>query len=788
MKKLPPEGMMEEDLGEAIAQKIKSQSVAVDQYSITDALQELDRTIPETEQGQCSCLGISALTNPALNNAMRTTMFTSHINQFVAQIDAEPPFIFTTAENTAGKHSNSYKQVKCKKEVYRKIVKFDGLVEKPTVYVIFFYDEVNDEYTVETRKPCIDLTENFGYEVNNEFMDQLKEGDTVKEGDVLWKSESYDEAMNFGYGQNVTIMYTLDPFTSEDACVASQFLHEQMNSIEVETIDIKLNTNVFLLNLYGDREHYKVLPNIGENIKGQILAAARPLYNNQILYDFKKSNLSRTFSSDTKYYLNGNYEVVDMTIYNNNDKLVKNIFNEQINEYILAQDEYYSEIRQVCGEIMRSGSKYSRDIEYYYKRAGEMIDTKKKWKEKDSAFSNMMIRVQVRRIAGLEKGQKLSPRYGNKSVVAVIRPNDAMPYTADGRRVDLMFNLLAITNRTTAMPLYELLMTSICWKAREKMATLPTLEAKEALCFELVGDFNPSQKRKMYKTYSKLSHKEKENYIIDVIEEGLYLHEKPMFAEVALFKRTLRVMEKYDWIMSDTIYVNQWGRKIKCMRKAFIGDMYVMKLKQSDRRGYSSRNTGAVDILGLPTRRYKSRSHMEQTSSTAIRFGEYETLNFSIGLLPEDIAIFHALYRSSIKGRKDLFEATLTHKKLGPALDDVYISRAAEIYKVKMKALGIGVDFRSDDHEIHPLDDQKISMHLINKRHYLCTNYQAYIIKKEQELRQAVMDMNPCITTIELNTKLKEMLKNTFALNNIQYDEDGNLLIDSIGSLEDDED
>ena len=29
------------------------------------------------------------------------------------------------------------------------------------------------------------------------------------------------------------------------------------------------------------------------------------------------------------------------------------------------------------------------------------------------------------------------------------------------------------------------------------------------------------------------------------------------------------------------------------------------------------------------------------------------TRNFSIGLLPEDIAIFHALYRTSIKGRGD---------------------------------------------------------------------------------------------------------------------------------------
>ena len=33
-------------------------------------------------------------------------------------------------------------------------------------------------------------------------------------------------------------------------------------------------------------------------------------------------------------------------------------------------------------------------------------------------------------------------RYGNKSVVSEIRPDDEMPYTHDGRKVELLLNLL----------------------------------------------------------------------------------------------------------------------------------------------------------------------------------------------------------------------------------------------------------------------------------------------------------------------------------------------------------
>ena len=45
-----------------------------------------------------------------------------------------------------------------------------------------------------------------------------------------------------------------------------------------------------------------------------------------------------------------------------------------------------------------------------------------------------------------------------------------------------------------------------------------------------------------------------------------------------------------------------------------------MKLKQSDRRGFSARSTGALDIKSLPTRSFKKKAHQERISSSCIRF------------------------------------------------------------------------------------------------------------------------------------------------------------------------
>lgn len=224
------------------------------------------------------------------------------------------------------------------------------------------------------------------------------------------------------------------------------------------------------------------------------------------------------------------------------------------------------------------------------------------------------------------------------------------------------------------------------------------------------------------------------------------------------------------------------------MRKATVGWMYILKLKQTDRRGYSARNTGAVDITGLPTRRHRSRSHLEQTSSTAIRFGSYETLNFSIGLLPEDIAILHALYRTSIKGRGDFLKAIVTDTPLDVALDDYYVSRAAEIMNVKFKALGIEGRIIDEDASIIPLNDEELRPHSIHGKEVLCTNFQFFVSEKYDLIRNEILERRPFITTNELFQEIQKEFKKRYRITNLSLDESGELDLSKISVLDSIED
>lgn len=375
----------------------------IQKYSTVEELHKADNTL----QGSPSLLGMTMLTYPNYINSMRSTMFTSHLKQFLNLLNPDFPHVFTNNENLVGKYNAGYKKAHHDLKVYRKIAKFEDLVDTPKIYKLFVFDKETQTYDVIERSVCEDLTENFGYDYINDAIDSFNEGDTISKDTVMYRSTSYDEDMNYAYGRNVTIAYTLDPYTSEDAAVASRSLTEKFTSIETETMKIGLNNNDYLINLFGNKKHFQPLPEIGQKISDRI-AVVRRQFNNQLLFDFKDSSLREIHDGDLIYYVDKDVEVIDYTIYNNNEEEIDNPFYDQINKYLESQNKYYQDILDTCEEIIESGCKYSREVDYLYKRSKEMLDTKKKWKEGDNAFSNMEIEIKVRRNAPLAKGCKLT--------------------------------------------------------------------------------------------------------------------------------------------------------------------------------------------------------------------------------------------------------------------------------------------------------------------------------------------------------------------------------------------
>lgn len=344
---------------------------------------------------------------------MRGTMFTSHVKQYLNLKNGLFPKVFTNTENLVGQHSNGFKRAKHDLKIIDKVVKYKGIVENPEIYKLFVYDKTTKTYDVIERKPCESLAENFGFDIVNDVIDGFKVGDVIPEDQVYMKSTSYDEDMNYSYGRNVTVAYTLDPFSSEDAAIASKSFCKDFTSIETEDITINLNKEDYLLNLYGDKNEYKPFPDIGE-FTSDILCASRRQFNNQLLYDFKESSLREIHEGDNVYYVDKDEEIVDITIHSNIEEFKHTSFNKQIFKYLDAQTKYYKKIYEICGNIRdkckASGGKYkySRELDYLYKIAGEFIDTNKKWVDRDQFSGDLQVIITVRRDAPITKGCKVT--------------------------------------------------------------------------------------------------------------------------------------------------------------------------------------------------------------------------------------------------------------------------------------------------------------------------------------------------------------------------------------------
>ena len=370
-------------------------------YVLKDELLKLD----ETMVGDNSLLGMSMLTIPQYNNSMRSVMFTSHLKQFVDLDKPDFPGVFTNGENVVGKHSSGYMKTKHDTTVFKKIEKYGDIVPDPFVYTLFVFDEKKKECDVIERKDSENLTEVFGFSYNNEVIDDLSEGDFIEKDTIIYRSNSYDEDMNYGYGLNVPMMYTTDSFSYEDACIVDTWLADRMRSIEINDVPIGQNHNDFLLNMYGDSEHYKCIPDLGEYSNGEV-AVKRTLTKEQLLTDFKDSSLSTIFDSDTCYYKSG--KVIDIQIYCNNPDLEETPFNEQIIKYLRSQNKYYEEIKETCEEIMESGVKYTHRLDSLYKRACEFTNEETKWKDNNSVFSNLYIVITLKNSVPLQIGQKIT--------------------------------------------------------------------------------------------------------------------------------------------------------------------------------------------------------------------------------------------------------------------------------------------------------------------------------------------------------------------------------------------
>ncbi|HAU84849.1 MAG TPA: hypothetical protein DCW90_04920 [Lachnospiraceae bacterium] len=420
---------------------------------------------------------------------------------------------------------------------------------------------------------------------------------------------------------------------------------------------------------------------------------------------------------------------------------------------------------------MHSGSKYTSNIDSLYGRARDILDPNKKWNNGNGVFSNLLIQIDIMRPEALGIGCKLTGRHGNKSVVSKILPDDQMPRTKDGRVVELLVNNLAIINRTIGGPIFEESQNFCSAMAVKHMKNdLKTLKERGNFLFEFISMFNERQGRMMKKTYDELTTSEKKEYIEGVMDGHIYLNMMPVGEDRPFFYKLLDVYKKYDWIKPEEIYIHRFGRDILTLQRQYIGEMYIVALKQTSKKGFSVRGMGAVNNKGLPERSYKNKSHMERYSTSDIRFGEFESLNFLVGMSPDELALFHAYYRSAPDARKELGKEVLNPKG-HVKLKKKYISRVGSIFSVIMKSLGYSMQVVDDEDVLKEIDDRHLKVHTESDGvTYLCTDYQDFLYERIDAVKNEILGSDLILDNEELKQKIDDrMVHSGYIVSTSQY-------------------
>ena len=604
----------------------------------------------------------------------RNYMHASHIVQAVTLTSPTRPKVFTNFENQVGEITSGISRAKRAFKPLKVIKRTAGFYT-----LIVKYDDGTIDVLHNT--PVVHLTESYGYARSFLAPEDWKEVEEVQKGQAYSEATCYDEYSNLMMGTNLkTVFYPKEGMTYEDSVVISKTAAEKLSYTKVTVLDIPVNTNDILLNLYGDDIEYKAFPDVGENIKDGIICSRRRIVNATMLGTLNSTALKNKLSTDSVIYGQGKIE--DIYIYSNRHS---SEFTDpsllQIRNYLIRQEEYDRELTTYLDTLVNEGYRLCSDASYYYRRSLDSLDENIEWKA-ENAFDNLVIKFTVSYNKPAVIGSKITTRYGGKGVVSAILPEDQMPKTKDGLYAEVCLNPLGVINRLNLSTLFELELNFIADEYSKRFKECPHTEKLEALKEFYLG-VNQEQRSSIVEFYDSCSEEDKVTFVAEFFEEGFPIHEPPFWNNV-----------DFDWLMDlyegwDIAPVEFEGIE----NRMVIGDLYFMRLKHEPSSKLSVRSCGQVNMKGVPNKSNRVfKAGMAPFSNTPIRFGEQELLNILLCNNPKAVFDMLDFHSSNEEDRLALIEHVLTKKELPFNIPKSNIHTIKELIKAHMTVLGIKLE------------------------------------------------------------------------------------------------
>lgn len=589
---------------------------------------EIERRAAEVKP--MSLFAASAMGFPDKISTVRGVMATRHTSQRVVLSNPEFARVFTGAEDEFGKRSSWNIKAKDDLELVRTFKKFKDSPMSPIAYI--FRNTRTGKYSCEVIKPAHHLVEKYGFRMDNAVQNNFVDGDILPKGTTIAQSASYVGDHYCG-GRNLRILYTVLPDLTEDALVISEKAAKELEYDMVDIVTVNVKRSSYLLNRYGDANLYKPFPNIGEEVQKGIICSIR---ENSYLSSASESMIPHI--NDTNYCTHG--VVVDMDIFSNVD-----VENDQYNYYLGQIRDWYSDIYAFISTIVTDPSQNDTSLLDIYHQAEKYLN-EAKWVTKEDIIDTV-IRFTVLQHKKIRVGQKVVGRMGNKSVVAKIVPTHLMPRTDDGRPVDMLSNALAVPNRIIAFCTYE---NSMTFQQERLWEHLKKLDAEGVdhnkimnMAIDFITIFNEYQGREFKRIYEAMP----EQTYDDLMRNGLYIQIQPMNKEcvrdslLTAYDRWPDIMKPYN------IQAKLRHRWVTLDDPQPVGYQYTWVLKQEPSKALSTVAAGRTTLYDQPVKTRRYNKNLIPYSDNPIKYGEYDTYNFLVGIGVRSFAKISTYYRGS---------------------------------------------------------------------------------------------------------------------------------------------
>lgn len=578
-------------------------------------------------------LGTSAINPFILNTSSpRAVMDFNHVSQHLPILTPDETPIKTGIEYELGKYINDVRTdhdcvVKGIIPKYREY----GIAEPPVYTVFIEYEENNqlfiDYIDVETYRTTHTF---FGYKLKltEEFMN-IDYNTPISKDTILATTDSYGDEGDYRYGLNANVAFMSHPSVAEDGFVVSESFLNRAKFPSIVKRVINITKDSIPINLYGNKDIFKFIPNIGEKVREDgLLCVLRPRNDWFSISDMNNTNISEPDSQfDNPIYVNPNSTVVDISVIRGNyhKPEFSSKLTEQLDSYAEMLINYYRNIvnkyeqilqekKMLFGSVdnIRLSPKLSRFIADAMIKVNMATSGKNKLSYRKLPIDQYRIEITTISIIRPNIGNKLSDIHAAKGVICRWLPDHMMPVDELGNRVDVITDSMSTISRMNLGRAYQAYLGATSRDERRKLINL--FSSKYGIDF--LNKINQEDldyiRNYLHGLYSLINPKMKE-FIESINNDELYVHFKRIVEHIL----SIYYPPDNEYNITDVIsniessiykphvgkltFTDELGNKVTTKEDIRVGQLYFMVLEKIA-NDYSGVSSAKVNNFGFPVK------------------------------------------------------------------------------------------------------------------------------------------------------------------------------------------